>query len=131
MGAVGGSSGSLSLNGRSFSIDGEADIAQSLVKFENEMKANGDGTFRLIKKRKPLMLEGLVIAVDDSRGDIEFLSDLNDNGDGNDDGLFPYVYAAPSGAIYSGRGQTTSDLKRQTQESTAELTLQITTMKKQ
>ena len=131
MGAVGGSLGSVSLNGRSFSVDGEADVAQQLKAFENEMKVNGNGQLRLIKKRQVQMLESIPVAIDDSIGDLEFLSELNDNGDGNSDGLFNVVVAMPSGAIYSGRGQFVGDIKRQTGEATAELTIHVQNMKVQ
>ena len=131
MGTTGGSIGSLSINGRNFSVDGDVDAAQALKKFENEMKANGDGTIRLIKKRQVQKLEALPVAINDSQNDLEFLSDLNDNGDGGVDGLFNITVALASGAIYSGRGQFVGDMMRQTSESTAELTLNLSSMKKQ
>lgn len=131
MGAIGGSLGSLSLNGRAFSVDGDADVAQQLKEFENELKKNGNGTVRLIRKRQLQMLEGIPVAIDDSQGDLEFLSDLNDNGDGGSDGLFNVVVGFPSGDIYAGRGQFVGDIKRQTGEATAELTLHFSSMKKQ
>lgn len=131
MGAIGGSLGSISLNGRAFAVDGEADVAQALKKFENEVKVNGDGKLRLIRKRMAQKLEGIPVAVDDAQGDLEFLSDLNDNGDGGNDGLFNVVVNLPSGAIYAGRGQLIGDVTRQTGEATAELTIHLSGMTKQ
>lgn len=131
MGAVGGSLGSISFNGRPFSVDGDADVAQQLKKFENEIKINGNGDLRLIKKRIAQMLESIPLAIDDAQGDLEFLSDLNDNGDGAPDGLFNVVVGMPSGAIYAGRGQFVGDIKRQTGEATAEVSLNLKNMKVQ
>ncbi len=131
MGAIGGSLGSISLSGRAFAVDGDADVAQALKAFENEIKVNGDGKLRLIRKRVVQKLEGIPVAIDDAQGDLEFLSDLNDNGDGNVDGLFGVVVVMPSGAIYAGRGQFVGDVMRQTGEATAELTIHLTGMKKQ
>lgn len=131
MSVVGGSIVSVSFNGRSFSPDGDTDASQALKDFENEMKVNGDGTPRLIKKRVLKMLESLSVAVSDANSDLEFLSDLNDNGDGNADGLFGIVAELASGAIYAGRGQFVGDVKRTTSESMVDLTLNLSTFKKQ
>ena len=38
----------ISLNGRPFSVDAEADISGMLHGFDNELKADGNSTFRLI-----------------------------------------------------------------------------------
>lgn len=131
MGAIGGSITQISLSGRSFAVDGDADVAQQLKTFENEIKINGNGEIRLIKKRQFQMLESIPVAIDDAQGDLEFLSDLNDNGDGDADGLFNVNITMPSGAIYAGRGQFVGDIKRQTGEATAELTLNLANMKVQ
>lgn len=128
MGAIGGSIVEISLKGRKFTVDGEADVAQALKKFENEVKVNGNGSLRLTKKRVAQMLESIPVAVDDSQGDLEFLSDLNDNGDGESDGLFNVTIQMPSGQRYGGRGQFVGDLKLQTGEATAELTINLSGM---
>jgi hypothetical protein len=131
MSATGGSVPSISLSGRSFAVDAEADLGQMFKKFENEVKANGNGSLRLIRKAIPQVLDGIGLSIDDSLNDMEYLNDLNDNGDGDPDGMFNVTVVMPSGAIYSGRGQFIGDIKKQTQESMAEVTINCFGMRKQ
>lgn len=131
MGAIGGPLSSISLNGRVFSIPEDSSVTQQLKEIENELKKNADGTTRLLRKPQLQMLEGVKVAIDDSQNDLEFLSELNDNGDGGDDGLFNCVAGFPSGAIYAGRCQIIGDIKREADDASAELTLHFSSMKKQ
>lgn len=125
MSAVGGSIIEISLKGRKFSVDGEADVSLALKNFENEFKVNGNGTSRLLRKRVPHMLEGLTLSIDDNQGDLEYLSELNDKGDDLTDGLFQVTVEMPSGQRYGGRGQIVGDIKFQSGDATAEINLNL------
>ena len=114
MAPVGGSIESINLNGRTFAVASDADVNRKLGGFENEVLANGDGSGRLIKTRVPFNLEGVVISVDDDRGDQEFLQDLADAKD-----FFPMNVTYASGAVFQGSGQITGDLQYSSQSATA------------
>ena len=49
MSAIQGEVSEISFNGRPFSVDAEADISGILQAFENELKADGNCTVKLIK----------------------------------------------------------------------------------
>lgn len=125
MPAVGGSSIDISINGRSFGIAEDADISQSLKKFENEVRANGNGTARVIRKKVVQSFEGITVAIDDTLQDFEYLSDMYElvNVD--------FSVTLPSGAIYAGRGTLTGELKRGTEAATAEISISGVNFKKQ
>ena len=82
------------------------------------MRANGDGTARIIKTRVPLSLDGLTLVVDDSRGDHEFLQGLADRSD-----FWPLAITYASGVTYGGTGQIVSEMQFSSQASTAQLSL--------
>jgi hypothetical protein len=126
MSAVGGSSIDITINGRSFGISADADIAQSLKNYENEVRSNGDGSIRIIKKIVPQMLESLVLSIDDSNADMEFLSATYDSLS-----QFDFAVRFPSGVIYTGRGVFTGDMKRQTENAAAEVSISCKNMKRQ
>jgi len=117
MAQVGGSITEITLNGRPFSVDAESDIGKKLQKHENELKANGNGTTRLIKKNVPQMIDGVAIAIDNSLGDFEFLKGLNDAFV-----LFDITIAEPDGSFWAGQAQITGEFKTQSQEATTEVT---------
>ena len=114
MAAVGGSSLEATINGRPFSVTADADISQQLRRYTNELRANGNGTIRQIKIAAIQMLEGIVLSIDDSSSDFEYLSAVNDA-----TGLFDFTVAFPSGAVYAGKGQFTGDFPRQTENAAA------------
>lgn len=116
--ATGGSIESVGLSGRTFAVAADADSNRKLGGTENEVQMNGDGTGRLIKTRVGWMLDGLTLAVDDLRGDQEFLEDLKSR---NDFFVIDVTYA--SGAVYSGRGQITGEMTVSSQSTTAAVTL--------
>ena len=117
MSSIGGSTTEITLNGRPFSVDSEADLGKKLQGFENEMKANGNGTLRQIKKRVPQMLDGVNISIDNALNDYEFLRDLNDSFN-----LADITIAEPDGTFWAGQVQITGEFKEQSQEKTMELT---------
>lgn len=114
MTAVGGSVESVSLDGREFPVAADAEIQRKLGGFENEAQANGNGTARLIKTRVPNSFTGLVVEVDDSRGDHEFLQELSNRFD-----FFPVAVTYASGVTYQGVSQIVSELQVSSQSATA------------
>lgn len=106
MAATGGPIESVNLGGRYFSVAGDADSGRELGGFTNENQANGDGTTRLIKTRKPWQIDGLTLSVDDLLEDHEFLQELADQ-----NGYFPINISYASGSVYGGTGQLLDELK--------------------
>jgi len=114
MAAVGGPIESISLDGRNFAVAADAEIQRKLGGMENEAQPNGDGTSRLVKTRVSPMFSGLVVEVDDSRGDHEFLQDLADRND-----FFAVAVTYASGVTYQGRGQISGELQVSSANATA------------
>ena len=118
MPAVGGSIESLTLDGREFAVAADTEAQRKLGGFENEVQANGNGTGRIIKTRVPLSLDGVVVEIDDSRGDHEFLQDLTDS---NDFVSLSITYA--SGITYQGTAQVVGETQASSQSATAPISL--------
>lgn len=118
MAATGGSIESVTLQGRVFAVASDADVQRKLGGFENEVQSNGDGSTRLIKTRVPWSLDGLVVEVDDIRGDHEFLQALSNENEG-----YPVTITYASGAVYQGTGQIVSELQASSQNATASVNL--------
>lgn len=116
--SVGGSLESIAINGRTFSVTADADVTRKLGGFENDTQANGDGTTRKIKTRVPWMLSGVVVSIDDARGDHEFLQNISD---GNDDVAIIATYA--DGSVYQGAGGINGELGMSNQSTTASFDL--------
>lgn len=119
MTAVGGSIESISLDGRTFSVPADAEATRKLGGWENEVQANGDGTARLIKTRVPLSIDGLTVSIDDTRGDAEFLQDLQNLKD-----FFTISITYASGVTYQGRAQLVGETGASSQSTTAPISLQ-------
>lgn len=77
--ASGGPWESFTINNRRFPVDAEADISVTLSGFTNEAKANGDGSFRIIKTRKLGKNDKIPLVIDNERGDMEFIQDVMDS----------------------------------------------------
>lgn len=116
--ATGGSIESVSIGGRSFPVAADNDANRDLGGFTNEVMPNGDGTARTIKNRKPWMLDGLELVIDDLRDDQEYLQDVADL-----DGYETVAVTYASGAVYQGEGTVTGDLKFKNQSATAGVNL--------
>lgn len=116
--ATGGSIESVSIAGRNFAVAADADSQRKLGGFNNETAMNGDGTGRKIKTREAWQLDGLQLAVDDLRGDHEFLQDLADSDEFE---VVSITYA--SGATYQGQGTISGDLQVSSQSTTGSVTL--------
>lgn len=118
MTAVGGSIESLGIDGRIFPVASDAEANRKLGGFENEVQANGDGTARIIKTRVPWSLDGVVVEVDDARGDQEFLQEIANARD-----FVPISITFASGLTYSGRGTITGEIQASSQNATAGISL--------
>ena len=118
MTAIGGPLQSVTLDGRNFAVAADAEIQRKVGGFENEVQANGDATSRMIKTPVPWMLGGIMVSVDDIRGDHEYLQELANRSD-----YFPIAATYTSGAIWQGEGQITGELQFSNQSSTASVEL--------
>lgn len=114
MTAIGGSIESVSFDGRQYAVTADADVNRKLGGRENEVLANGDSTARIIKTAVPWQLDGLVVQIDDSLGDQEFLQAI---ANGNTFVAIGITYA--SGEVYQGRGIPTADLAASNQTASA------------
>ena len=118
MAAIGGSIESVTLAGRKFAVAADSESNRKRGGFENEVQANGNGTARIIKTSVPLMLDGLAVEVDDTRGDHEYLQDLADLND-----FFTVSITYASGVSYAGTAQIVGELQASSQNATASVTL--------
>lgn len=118
MPAVGGSIESVTLDGREYAVAADAEAQRKLGGFENEVASNGNATARIIKTRVPLMIDGLTLEIDDSRGDHEFLQELSNRND-----FFPIAITYASGVTYQGTAQITGETQVSSQAQTAAVSL--------
>lgn len=118
MPAIGGSIESVSIDGRNFPVAADADSQRKLGGSENEVESNGDSSGRLIKTRVPWSIDGLMLTIDDSRNDHEFLQALSDRSD-----FFPVAVTYASGQVYQGTGQITGEFQVGNQAQTGAITL--------
>lgn len=114
--AQGGPIESLVYDGRRFPVDGEADVERILGGKSNEGKPNGDGTFRVVQSSVIGALNSVPLVIDDSRGDQEFLVDLQKTGVPKD-----MTVTLASGYIYSGSMVITEPIPVSSKESTADV----------
>lgn len=118
MAAVGGSIESVTLDGRTFSVAADADSNRKLGGYENEVQANGDKTSRLIKNVVPSSIDGLTLSIDDTRGDAEYLQELQDRKD-----FWPATITYASGVVYQGSVQIVGETAISSQSATAAVAL--------
>lgn len=114
---IGGSIESVTIGGRSFTVAADADSNRDLGGFSNEGQMNGNGTRRLIKTRKGWEVGGLALAIDDTRGDQEYLQDVANGSD------VPITATYASGITYQGVGNITGDLQVSSQSTTGTVAL--------
>ena len=118
MTAVGGSIESVTLDGRNFPVAADAEAQRKLGGFENEVQANGDGTGRLIKTRVPLSIDGIMVEIDDDRGDHEFIQELSNRND-----FFPVAITYASGSTWQATAQIVGETQASSQAATAPISL--------
>lgn len=118
MASIGGSVESVSISGRRFAVAADADTQRDLGGVSNAVEPNGDGSGRLIKTRKSPMFEGLVLEIDDDRGDQEYLQ-----AKANEPGFFAVAVTYASGRVYQGLGQIVDDIKVSSNAATATVSI--------
>lgn len=101
------------VGGRRFPVAADAEAQRVIGGWENEVQANGDASARIIKTRKPLMLEGVALQIDDDRGDQEYLQDKAAESE-----FFTIAIEYASGAIYQARATIVGELKASSQNAT-------------
>lgn len=118
--ATGGSIESVSINRRLFPVAADADSNRDLGGFTAEVQPNGNGSARKVLTRKPWMLDGLSLEIDDNRGDLEFLQEVQDGVYGE---WVPIVVTYVTSISYSGIGTVEGDLQSSSQNATAPVQL--------
>jgi hypothetical protein len=118
MTATGGSIIEVSINGRIYPVAADSESNRDLGGFTTEIEANGDGSARKVKTRRPWKVDGLTIEIDDSRGDQEALQAISD---GDEDVAISVTYA--NNVTYSGKGTVTGEFASTSKNATAPVTL--------
>jgi len=116
--ATGGSIIGLSLNARPFSVPADAEGQRKTGGWENEVSMNGNGTARLLKTRVALAIDGITIAIDDDRGDAEFLQELQDG-----TSFFAITITFASGITYQAQAQIVGETQISSANTTASISL--------
>lgn len=107
---------SINIDGRRFAVDGEVDAAIALSGYTNEVKPNGDGSFRLVKTRKTGRANTIPITMDDTRDDEEFIQGVMDS-----TSFVTISFTKVDGTVYKGSMQIVEDPETSTKEGTKEL----------
>lgn len=107
---------SVNVDGRRFTLDGEVDGAKALSGFMNEVKPNGDGSFRTVKSRKTGRYNSLPLVIDNDRGDEEFLQERMDSFN-----FFTVSFSEVDGKVWSGSMQIVEDPETSSKEGTKEV----------
>jgi hypothetical protein len=115
---VGGSILQASIKGRIFAATADADGTRKLGGFTADHQANGDATGRIILTRTGWSFEGLVLSIDDTRGDQEFLQEVVEGKKPVD-----ITLTFASDITYGGRGTITGDIAVSSQSSTCSVNL--------
>jgi hypothetical protein len=110
---------SITIAGRRFAVHGEDAGNISLSGMTNEVKFNGDGSKRIVRGRVSGMIENLNVQITHERKDLEYLTDLRGKSD-----FFDISITFVDGIVYSGSMQFTGDIKEDTMEGTAGITLE-------
>lgn len=126
MAAIGGSIESIIIDGREFPVAADADVTLKLGGFENEVQPNGNGSDREIKKRVVGKVSGLVVEIDDARGDHEYLQERADSS-----GKHAIVLTKASGVVYQGDMKLTGELSASSMNATMGIELSGGTLSQQ
>jgi len=118
MAAVGGSVQELTIRGRIFAVAADADVGRDLGGFSVSIESNGNGTVRILKTRKPWMLDGLKVEINDTQGDQAFLKEITD---GNEEVVITATFA--DGSTFQGKGLPLEEVKRSSASATADIKL--------
>jgi hypothetical protein len=123
--AGGGPIESITIKGRRFAVDAESDMDLNLGGYTNELKPNGDGSFRSVKSRRLAMAKGGALSVDNDRGDNEFLQSVADEINPVDVDI-----TLVDGTVYSGNMAIVGEFVYKTKDAICEVELSGT-MEKQ
>ena len=104
--ATGGSIIALTLDGRAFSVEANANVQYTLGGFKNEVKITGSGKAIPIPKPIPWSVKGLNVTFDDLRDDLQYMQNLIDLQE-----FFPITITFVSNSIYQGGGMIVGDLQ--------------------
>jgi hypothetical protein len=85
----------------------------------NEVKFNGDGSKRIVRGRVSGMIENLNVQITHERKDLEYMTELRGTSD-----FFDVSLTLVDGTVYAGSMQLTGDIKEDTMEGTAGITLE-------
>lgn len=118
MSAVGGSIESCTIDGRRFAVAADSDADRDLGGFTNEVSANGDGSARILKTRKPWKVSGVSLEINEDRADSDFLQEKADALE-----FYPITITLASGHTYAGEGIVSSDLTAKTMSATCDVEL--------
>jgi hypothetical protein len=122
--STGGSIQDFSIRGRTFPVAADADATRKLGGFENALEMNGDGaTARLVKTRVGWSVGGVVLSINDTRGDQEFLQEILDGVEADEDGFYTIAITFANGATYQGRGTIVEGVEGSSQNTTVGVSL--------
>jgi len=124
--AQGGTVESISIDGRRFVVDGEADVNLKIGGYKNDVKPNGDGSVRLLKTPFPGTIDSAPVQIDTDNSDFEFLQEK-----ANGSSFFDVDVTLVDGKVYSGKMQLVDEIKYSTKEATAEISLAGKLLEKQ
>jgi len=106
--------------GKEFDIKGEdSNVSIDLGGYSTESTVSGNGIFLSTKRRKKAVLSDVVISIDDTRKDLEFLQDKIDTS-----AVGPLTITLASGVTYQGSMALTGELKKSTGDGTASVTFE-------
>lgn len=118
MTAVGGSIEEVSIAGRAFAVPADNEAQIGIGGSSNEVQLNGNSTGRLIKTRVALKLDGLLVEVDHSNGDLIFLQERADSAD-----FFVFSATLADGTVYQGIAQIVDEVLGSSQNATAAISI--------
>ena len=121
MGAVAGPPRRVSIDGRSFSVAGDANPGRNIGGWQvSEVEPNTDLTVRVVSQVVPWMYDGISLAIDDSSDDLEFLKDVQERNAAGE--LVGIAVTEASNITYRGPGAIVGEVKREGDKATAPLT---------
>lgn len=97
---------SIIVNGRLFKTAHDGSGSKVLGGKNNEIQMNGDGSFRTIQTLTPGSFSDIGVVIDDSRGDLEFLQYVANQGL-----TVPVTVTYASGISYTGDLTLTGEIK--------------------
>lgn len=115
--AVGGPLEEITIDGRRFPVVADADGERDLGGFTNEVNPNGDGSARILKTRKAWSFGGIVVEMNNNRGDQQFLQER-----ANAKEFYPITFTHADGSVFAAPGIITGDIKASTMKASCPLT---------